>query len=419
MKKAGILISKILTAALIIAGMPGYISADTYTMEANGQLSLKEFAYYTDAQAGLNGPKEYSMAGDDQYSIAAQGLLIYYRQQWNYYDNLAQNARNDQERLNAAADRDAQYFSAQLVRWEDRYTGIYKIKGADRDLIDKNGRVLLKEAVIQKDGTSVTGEIKIRPNGQEQSAEGYGQIVIPELYVYTKASETLRKQAFWPDAKVKALQKGMACLTSDKTVSNVPGFTMNDLDYRVNNCVLTAVTRIVQTLFNRHKLIGGMFRTLSDKQVYASVRSIAEEKYNYTNEAGVPFPNDIDNLVNDALDKYGFLIYNASNKYFIDANFNIMKTSVDSNLPFLLNSSAQDVSTECIDIHVTGNPTYPDHTVTVTGYQEYSTNQGVVRLLKVYDGWSGTPRYIDYDEFLKGAKVFDSDVDGYSITIIK
>jgi len=361
----------------------------------------------------------YNMVGDNQYSTVAQGLLIYYKQQWNYYNNLAKNVKNDKEKSVALANRNKQHKVADLVRWEDKNTNKYEIKGIDKDLIDKNGEVLLTETVTRKDGTKVVQEIKIQFNGQKKDAKGYGQIVIPELYAYTKITNELKSQKPLSDANIKVIQKGKGSQTSNKTIANVPNFTMNDFVYGVNNCVLTGTTRIIQTLINRHSVISDLSLKPYDKQVYDSVESIANKDYSYNNKAGVPFPTDNDNLVNDGLNKYGFLLFDVSNKYLVDANFNAMKKSIDNKMPFLLNCSAQYVNTECVNIHVTNNPTYTDHTVTGIGYQEYSTVVGSINLIKVYDGWASTPRYIDYDEFLKDTKVLNTGMDGYSITIIK
>ncbi|HEY5586591.1 MAG TPA: hypothetical protein VIK78_19135 [Ruminiclostridium sp.] len=416
MKKVGILISKILVVAFIVTTILEYYSS----------ISFVAVSYQTDKKVyGINlttrasGSDTMNYIYDDQYSTVAQGLLIYYGQQWNYYNNLAKNTENDKEKSAALANMDKQRKAADLVSWEDKNTNKYEIKGVERDLIDKNGEVLLTETVAQKDGTKVVEEITIHLNGQEKYAKGFGQIVIPELYVYTKVTNELKSQSPLSDANKKAFQNGIGSLTSNKTVTNVPNFTMNDFVYGVNNCVLAGTARIIQTLINRHSVIGDLSLKPYDKQVHGFIESIAKKKYNYDIVAGVPFPTDNDNLVKDALNKYGFLLYDAKNKYLIDANFDAMKKSVDNNMPFLLNCSAQYVNTECVNIHVTNNPTYTDHTVTGIGYQEYSTVVGSINLIEVYDGWSSTPRYIDYDEFLKGAKVLNSGMDGYSITIVK
>jgi len=429
MRKVGILISKIIVIAFIVTSILGYLSSATYTQSAknfyginfttllSGSDTIKNM--YNGHDAVSIAYAGYKMAGDDQYSTVAQGLLIYYGQQWKAYNNLAENVKEDKEKSAALANRDKQQKAADLVRWEDKNTNKYEIKGVDRDLIDRSGKVLLTQTVTQKDGTKVVEEIKIQLNGQNKDAEGYGQIVIPELYVYTKVANELKSQSPLSDANIKAFQYGIGSLTRNKTITNVPNFTMNDFVYGANNCVLTGTTRIIQVLINRHSVIGDLSLKPYDKQVYKVVEAIAMKKYNYSDVAGVPFPTDNDNLVKNALNKYGFILYNAKNKYFIDANFNSMKESVDNNMPFLLNCSAQYVSTECVNIHVTNNPTYTDHTVTGIGYQVYSAVVGSVKLIKVYDGWSSTPRYIDYDEFLKYTKVLSSGMDGYSITIVK
>ncbi|MHB8063841.1 MAG: RHS repeat-associated core domain-containing protein [Ruminiclostridium sp.] len=400
--------------------------SDNNSITYAGYRYVKETApYYPNARcsdsktARFISEDTYLGEPEEQYSTVAQGLLIYYGQQWNYYNNLAKNTKNAKEKLAALANRDKQHKAADLARWEDKNTNKYEIKGVAGELIDKNGEVLLTETVTQKDGTKLVEEIKIQLNGQEKDTEGYGQIVIPELYVYTKVINELKSQSPLSDANNKAFQNGIGSLTSNKTVTNVPYFTMNDLVYGVNNCVLIGTTRIIQTLINRYSVIGDLPLKSYNKQVYDFVESIAKRNYNYSNEAGVPFPIDNDNLVEDALNKYGFLLYDANNKYLINANFNAMKKSVDDNMPFLLNCSAQYVNTECVNIHVTNNPTYTDHTVTGIGYQEYSTVVGSINLIKVYDGWSSTPRYIDYDEFVKDAKVLKLGMDGYSITIVK
>lgn len=410
MNQVRVLISKILVAAIIVASIPYFISIS----HAASSGFLKTL---NNSQAGIDTGERKTGEANKQYSTVAQGLLIFYEQQWNYYNDLAVNTRNDREKSAALANRDKQRKAADLVRWEDKNTNWYKIRGVDRALIDKNGKVLLTETIRQKDGTSIVKDIKIQLNGQERNAKGYGQIVVPELYVYTKVAERLKSLKPLSGGNIKAYESCIGSLTGNKTVTNVPGFTMNDFVYGVNNCVLTGTTRIIETLINRRSVMKTLIQY--DKQVYDTVESIAGRSYDYNNTAGVPFPTDNDNLVKDALNKYGFLLYDAKNKYLYDANFNAMKESVYNNMPFLLNCSAQYVNTECVNIRVTGNPTYADHTVTGIGYQEYSTVVGSVNLIKVYDGWSSSPRYIDYDEFIKAAKVLDSEMNGYSITIVK
>jgi hypothetical protein len=314
----------------------------------------------------------YTRLGDNHYSTVAQALLIYYGQQFNYYNDLAKNAKNDKEKLAALVSRDKQHEAAELVRWEDKNTNKYKIKGADRDLIDKNGEMLLTQTVTQRDGTKLVEEIKIELNGQEKGAKGYGQIVIPELYVYSIVTNELKSQSLFSDANKKAYQDGIGSLTSDETVADVPNFTMNDFVYNVNNCVLTGTIRIIKTLINRHSVMGDLCLKPNDKQIYDVVESIAKKNYSYSNKVGVPFPIDNDNLVKDGLKKYGFLLNDADNRYFIHANFKEMKRTVDNHMPFLLNCSAKYVNTQCVNIHVTDNPTYTDHTVTGIGYMEYS-----------------------------------------------
>lgn len=401
MKKTVILILKILILTFIMTNIIGCYSSIKYTL-----------ILYTDLS-------EYAMVGDDHYSTVAQGLLIYYGQQWNYYNNLSKNAKNDKEKSVALVNRDKQHEAADLVKWEDKNSNKYKLKGSDRDLIDKNGKVLLTETITRKDGTKTVEEIEIGLNGQEHASKGYGQIVIPELYVYSIVNNKLKSQSFFSYANKKACQNGIGRLTSDKTVSDIPSFTMRDFAYGINNCVLTGTARIIKTLINRRNVMGDLSFKPNDKQVYDFVESIAKKKYSYSDGVGVPFPTDNDNLVNDALNNYGFLLYDADNRYLTNANFKAMQESVDNNMPFLLNCSANNVDTKCFNIHVTNNPTYTDHTVTGIGYMEYSTVVGSIKLIKVYDGWSSTPRYIDYDEFLKYTKVLDLGMDGYSITIVK
>ena len=65
----------------------------------------------------------------------------------------------------------------------------------------------------------------------------------------------------------------------------------------------------------------------------------------------------------------------------------LVKREIDAGRPLLLNISSGY---------------YGNHTVTIVGYHEYTKGEGKnkKRFLKVYDGWSKQPRYIDYEQLV-------------------
>ena len=158
---------------------------------------------------------------------------------------------------------------------------------------------------------------------------------------------------------------------------NVPKFLMKDLETDANNCVLTAITRI----FAYYRDNYGKDSIPDDATLYSDIKAIAEG-YGYSNETGT-FPTKINNIINDTFKKYG---YEGEGKSIYVWDFNTVKTEIDAGRPLLFNIAFGY---------------YGDHTVSVVGYSEFTRSNGwfreTKRFIKVYDGWTQSNRYIDYD----------------------
>ncbi len=158
---------------------------------------------------------------------------------------------------------------------------------------------------------------------------------------------------------------------------NVPKFLMKDLETDANNCVLTAITRV----FAYYRDNYGKDSIPDDATLYSDIKAIAEG-YGYSNETGT-FPTKINNIINDTFKKYG---YEGEGKSIYVWDFNTVKTEIDAGRPLLFNIAFGY---------------YGDHTVSVVGYSEFTRSNGwfreTKRFIKVYDGWTQSNRYIDYD----------------------
>ncbi len=158
---------------------------------------------------------------------------------------------------------------------------------------------------------------------------------------------------------------------------NVPSFLMNDLEYGTNNCTLTGITR----LFAYQRDNNGYTAIPDNVTLYGDIKAIAEG-YGYSGDNGT-FPTKINNIINDTLKKYG-ISGKGSSTYIWD--FNTVKKEIDAGRPLLFNIAFGY---------------YGDHTVSVVGYSVFTRGTGLfqktTRFFKVYDGWTRSNRYIDYD----------------------
>ena len=377
-----------------------FISEDTYTGNASDPLSLNLYTYCANNPITYSDPTGHVAAGDQNRSTVAQGLIIVYSNQYSdakkVYDN--PNASVDAKK-SAKAEMNAAASAAAVVRKDDD-AGMYDSYG-QRALI--NGSELtsaLKDGKITDDewkriNTLSDVTLGVGVHGQEnsyadkngdkiadrdkagiiikQEESGYGKIVVPELYMYSTY--------------------GSGKLKDSNNISNVTGVNINNKTQsqyengnNINNCTLTSITKILEY----YQKLGNMGIPLNDQDIYDEVKNIAKDKYGYSDEKGVPESVAIKlqngSILTDSWKGLAGYYHGKGNDLFtVNANLTI-KNQVDKGNPFMLNI-------------VSG--TYVSHTITGVGYQDYtiSNSNKNIMLIEVYDNYSNTARYIDFNRF--------------------
>ncbi|MBR2477120.1 MAG: C39 family peptidase, partial [Clostridia bacterium] len=194
--------------------------------------------------------------------------------------------------------------------------------------------------------------------GQIPDETGYGGIYNPYDYVNDKYGNG------WEETDTETLSP------------DTQKFLMNDLERNVNNCTLVSITRI----FAYHRDNNGKTNIPDNETLYNDIKEIAES-HGYNGEDGT-FPTKIDNIIDDALKKYG---YEGEGKNIYLWDFNTVKQEIDAGRPLLFNIPFGY---------------YENHTVTVVGYKEYSRDGFLFsrtrKFIEVYDGWTNSKRFIDY-----------------------
>lgn len=158
----------------------------------------------------------------------------------------------------------------------------------------------------------------------------------------------------------------------------ITAFKQNDLEADANNCSITAIATVVY-YYKHIKGYGNIDSSITD--IYRTVRAKAVER-GYTAEGGTDYW-DIDNILTDTFAAYGYDMQ--GNNDYINL-WNTIKTEITTNWsPVILS--------------MTGGY-YNNHTVTIVGWTQFksSENNDIVRFLKVYDGWTISNRYIDYEK---------------------
>lgn len=198
--------------------------------------------------------------------------------------------------------------------------------------------------------------------GQTNGAYGYGGITDCTVYLKDRYGGTIT-------------------LTASKYLS-MSSFLMRDLERinnnSVNNCTLTAVTRVLYYYNQKgYKKIDSNYY-----DIYAKVRKAAV-KYGYSPSKGVGFTK-INNIVDDVLHNYGYKKGKCKGIYIWTFDKQVKK-EIDGNHPVIMNIA---------------RGYYGNHTVTVCGYAIYKRSGGWKHnMIQVYDGWDSTRRYIDYEAF--------------------
>lgn len=220
---------------------------------------------------------------------------------------------------------------------------------------------------------------KKKYKGQETGAYGYGGIVSPYDYV-------------------KDRYGGSISVSQAKTLT-MRNFVMSDLEGNANNCSLVAITRVL----NYYSLNGYKKIPTNNLKLYKKVKSVGK-KYGYTASKGTG-PTKINNIVNDVTKYYGYGKSKCNGIYLWWYNGQV-KGEIDKNRPVIMN--------------IVGGY-YGNHSVTVCGYIEYRKKHKIgkvsyysyYRMIEVYDGWSSTRHYIDYNAFAR------SQLGSFNTTIMK
>ena len=156
---------------------------------------------------------------------------------------------------------------------------------------------------------------------------------------------------------------GNASLTSKKIIGGITPLLQShyggDMD-----CTLTSIT----TILNNGNAV----------EVYKKVEQIAKKYFYNSNRGTNPLVIKciLDKMTNKK-SKRGYLKN-------IGYSWSSIKTLIKANKPIILSMNND------------GRNYYKNHSVTIVGYAEY--NGGKVKMLAVYDNWSRSTRYIDYNK---------------------
>lgn len=216
------------------------------------------------------------------------------------------------------------------------------------------------------DASSGTGNPDLKPNGQNKYFSGYGGIEDPTKYVNAEYSSG------WTESK-------------SASISGIDNFKQAELESDANNCTLASITRIMKYYSGM-----GYSKIPSDiKIIYKKVREIGvkhgydPKKTGILRDLFIYTPWEIDNMVKDTWDEFGYPKGDADNDYF--SKLGTIKSNIDEHHPLLLNMVSGD---------------YSGHTVTVIGYKTFSKKEESDKnFVQIYDGWSNTIRYIDWTKF--------------------
>ena len=202
-------------------------------------------------------------------------------------------------------------------------------------------------------------EIFMGYNGQ--SGSGYGGIDNCSAYL---------KDKYHKNVKLKS--------SKYLKMNNFIMYTLeNKNSEAVNNCTLTAITRILDYYReNGYKRINNNFN-----DIYTKVRKVAV-KHGYTPEKGTDFWK-IDNIVEEVLHNYGYKKAKCKGKYIWSFREQVKK-EIDANRPVIMNLA---------------RGFYGNHTVTVSGYAIYKSGITTYNMIQVYDGWESVKKFIDYKAF--------------------
>lgn len=197
-----------------------------------------------------------------------------------------------------------------------------------------------------------------------QDGSGYGGIYTPETYL-------------------KERYGGSISLSSSKTLFMNSFICLNFNEK--NNCVLVAITRILQYYSEK----GYTKIPANYYDIYRKVLEVAKS-YGFTEKKGT-YTTKINNIIDKVLDDYGYG-KSYSKGIYVWSFKDQVKSEIDKDRPVVMNIA---------------RGYYGNHSVTVCGYSVYKSKHKFLftsykkthNMICVYDGWSYTKRYIDYEAF--------------------
>ncbi|PWK15772.1 hypothetical protein [Tumebacillus permanentifrigoris] len=198
--------------------------------------------------------------------------------------------------------------------------------------------------------------------GTASNASGYGGITDTTAYVNDKYGSG------WTAAYYGTLQP------------NIYAHLLSDFEPNVNNCTLVGLTTIFE-YYRTNSIMSSI--PSSNSTLYSDVKKIASDKYGYTAVGGTP-PLNISSIATDLMRKYGNTSGSSNSVYVW--TWSTITDDIDRKRPLLCNINSGY---------------YTNHTVVVVGYNAYSRNwyDNNKEFFKVYDGYTYSNRYIDWDEF--------------------
>lgn len=244
----------------------------------------------------------------------------------------------------------------------------------DKAILSSTDRVELNELELENQTmlnflAAMSGEERNDAIGKQyagQSGSGYGQISTPATYLKSRYGGTWTLSTF-----------------SQLPMPNFTMQTIDDLAPSSGHCIPTAVTRGFAHARNNK---GFTKITTGNQQLFKEVRVVSVKngfKNGNCSTCGVA-PNRIEQIIERVGDDQGYP--KTDSKWIgVFSWSNTVKSSIRERNPLILT-------------FVRG--TYGSHGVTVFGWAEYKSDKGkTARLLKVYDGWTSSVRYVDFDAF--------------------
>ena len=203
------------------------------------------------------------------------------------------------------------------------------------------------------------GKLMKHYSGTDSDAYGYGGIKNPKSYLEDRYGKTMNLS-----------NSGRTLSVNSSTMSSVSG--KNE-----NNCSLVAIAKVLKYWRDYR---GKSNIPNSINTIYNDVERFAKN-YGYNKNDGTDFW-DIYDICNDVISNYGYQPY--CDGIYVWSFEDEVKSHIDSNEPVIMNIA---------------RGYYGNHSVTVVGYCIYKKGSKEYPMVRVSDGWQGSYRYIDYNDF--------------------